>query len=59
MALIIYVQHGRVISVEAMNGTKIVLPDRPHEEGQPDGIVLKDDYDYTVVYLDEMEGEEE
>ena len=35
--LVIYVDHGHVVQVEAMNGTTIVLPDTPHVEGQSDG----------------------
>ncbi len=56
--LVIYVHHGHVVQVEAMPGTTIVLPDKPHVEGQPDGVVLQHNQDYTVVYLDEAEEEE-
>ncbi len=56
--LVIYVDHGHVVQVEAMPGTTIVLPDKPHVEGQPDGVVLKLNQ-YMVIYLDEARQFEE
>ena len=55
--LFIHIKHGRVVDIEAMNGTEIIVPDRPHIEGVPDSILLKNDEDYVVLYLDEIEKE--
>ncbi len=63
--LIIYVQHGHVVQVEILNGTKVEGFDKDFvydrfgdPERKVDTRVLEDNKDYTVVYIDEAEEEE-